>query len=78
MVSTLILVCFLSYSEITVATRSSPYPDQMVTAVTRIQSASRSDGGSAPREDLYSPERQRRSGQLDEPQRQIHSEDLVT
>ncbi len=26
---------FLSYSEVTVATRSSPYPAQMVTAVTR-------------------------------------------
>ncbi len=39
---------------------------------------SRSDGGSAPRDDLYSPERQRRSGHLDEPQRQIPSEDLVT
>ncbi len=40
-----------------------------VTAVTR------SDGGSAPRDDLYSPERQRRPGHLDEPQRQIPSED---
>ncbi len=69
---------FLSYSKITVATRSSPYPDQMVTAVTRIQSVSRSDGGSAPRHDLYSPECQRRPGQLDEPQRQIPSEDLVS
>ncbi len=26
---------FLSYSEVTVASRSSPYPDQMITAVTR-------------------------------------------
>ncbi len=26
---------FLSYSEVTVATRSSPYPEQMITAVTR-------------------------------------------
>ncbi len=69
---------FLSYSEVTVATRSSPYPDQMVTAVTRIQSVSRSDGGSAPRDDLYSPECQRRPRHLDEPQRQIPSEDLVT
>ncbi len=33
---------FLSYSEVTVATRSSPYPDQMV--------------DQAPRDDLYSPE----------------------
>ncbi len=40
-----------------------------VTAVTR------SDGGSAPRDDLYSPERQRRPGHLDEPQRQTPSED---
>ncbi len=43
-----------------------------VTAVTR------SDGGSAPRDDLYSPERQRSPGHLDEPQRQIPSEDPVT
>ncbi len=42
------------------------------TAVTR------SNGGSAPGDDLYSPERQRRSGHLDEPQRQIPSEDPVT
>ncbi len=47
----------------------------MVTAATRIQSVSRSDGGSAPRDDLYSPECQRRPGQLDEPQRLIPSED---
>ncbi len=46
------------------------YPE--VTAVTR------SDGGSAPRDDLYSPERQRRPGHLDEPQRQTPSEDPVT
>ncbi len=44
----------------------------------KIQSVSRSDGGSAPRDDLYSPERQRRPGHLDEPQRLIPSEDLVT
>ncbi len=44
---------------------------------TRIQSVSRSDGGSAPRDDLYSPECQRRPCQLDELQRQIPSEDLV-
>ncbi len=43
-----------------------------VTAVTR------SDGGSAPRDNLYSPERQRRPGDLDEPQRQIPSEDPAT
>ncbi|XP_058626682.1 uncharacterized protein LOC131537338 isoform X2 [Onychostoma macrolepis] len=48
------------------------------TSATQIQSVSRSDGGLAPRDDLYSPERQRRSGQLDEPQRQIPSEELVT
>ncbi len=65
---------FLSYSEVTVATQSGPYPAQMVTAVTR----SRSDGGSSPRDDLYSSERQWRPGQLDEPQRPISSEDLVT
>ncbi len=39
---------------------------------------SRSDGGSAPRDDFYSPGRQRRPGQLDEPQRQIPSEDSVS
>ncbi|XP_058619937.1 uncharacterized protein LOC131532373 isoform X1 [Onychostoma macrolepis] len=54
---------FLSYSEVTIATQ--------------IQSVSRSDGGSAPRDDLDSPECQRRPGHLDEPQRQIPSEDLV-
>ncbi len=61
----------LSYSEVTVATRSGPYPAQMITAVT----VSRSDDGSAPRHDLYSPERQRCPGHVDEPQRQIPSED---
>ncbi|KAL0199251.1 hypothetical protein M9458_007791 [Cirrhinus mrigala] len=69
---------FLSYSEVTLTTRSSPYPDQRVTAVLQIQSVSRPDGGSAPRDDLYSPECQRRPHQLDEPQRRIPSEDLVT
>ncbi len=44
----------------------------------QIQSVSRSDGGSAPRDDLYSSERQRSLGHIDEPQRQISSEDLVT
>ncbi len=43
-----------------------------------IQSVSSPDGGSAPRDDLYSPEHQQRSGHLDEPQRPIPSEDLVT
>ncbi|XP_058653214.1 uncharacterized protein LOC131552973 isoform X2 [Onychostoma macrolepis] len=71
-------LCFVRLIGITVATRSSLYPDQMVTEVTRIQSISRPDGGSAPRDDLYSPERQRRPGHLDEPQRQIPSEDLIT
>ncbi len=69
---------FLSYSEVTVATRSSPYSDQMVTLVTWIQAVSSPDGGSAPKDDLYSTECQRRPGHLDEPQRQIPSEDLVT
>ncbi len=54
---------FLSYSEVTVATQ--------------IQSVSRSDGGSAPRDELYSPEHRQRPGHLDEPQRQTPSEDLV-
>jgi len=49
----------------------------MVTAVTRIQYVSSPDGGSAPRKDLYSPERQRRPGQL-EPQIQIPCKDLVS
>ncbi len=35
MTSTLILVFFFYYSEVTVATRSGPYPAQMITAVTR-------------------------------------------
>uniref|UniRef100_A0A9J8CS41 COX assembly mitochondrial protein n=1 Tax=Cyprinus carpio carpio TaxID=630221 RepID=A0A9J8CS41_CYPCA len=51
--------------EVTVATRSSQCPSQRVTAVTRIQYVSSPDGGSAPRKDLYSPERQRRTGQLE-------------
>ncbi len=55
-----------------------PYPDQMVTAATRIHSVFRSDVASAPRDDLYSPERQRSPGHLDEPQRQISSEDPVS
>ncbi len=44
----------------------------------QIQSVSRSDGGSSPRDDLYNSECQWRPGHLDEPQRQISSEDLVT
>ncbi|XP_052444554.1 uncharacterized protein LOC127986312 [Carassius gibelio] len=63
--------------EVTVATRSSLCPDQRVTAVARIQYVSRPDGGSAPRKDLYIPERQRRPGQL-EPQIQIPCKDLVS
>ncbi len=55
---------FLSYSEVTAVTRSSPYPDQIVDQHTR--------------DDLYSPERQRTPGHLDDPQRQIPSEDPVT
>ncbi|KAL0151311.1 hypothetical protein M9458_053502, partial [Cirrhinus mrigala] len=62
---------FLSYSEVTLTTRSSPQPDQMVTAVPRIQSVPSPDGGSAPTDDLYSPECQWRPHQLDEPQRRI-------
>ncbi len=54
---------FLSYSEVNVATK--------------IQSISRSDGGSEPTDDLYSSECQRRPCQLDELQRQIPSEDPV-
>ena len=50
----------------------------MVTAVTRIQYVSSPDGRSALRKDLYSPERQRRPGQLDEPQIQIPCKDLVS
>ncbi|KAI2646737.1 putative RNA-directed DNA polymerase from transposon BS [Labeo rohita] len=69
---------FLSYSEVTSTTRSSPYPDQMVTAVPRIQSEPSPHGGSAPRDDLYRPECQRSPHQLDEPQRRIHSEDHIT
>ncbi|KAL0154263.1 hypothetical protein M9458_050376 [Cirrhinus mrigala] len=65
-------------NKVTLTTRSSPYPDQMVTAVPRIQSEPSPDGGSAPSDDLYSPECHRSPHQLDEPQRRIHSEDLVT
>ncbi len=36
------------------------------------------DGGSSPRDDLYSLECQRRLRKLDEPQRQVPSEDLVS
>ncbi len=43
-----------------------------------VTAFTRSDGGSAPRDDLYSPERQRRPGHLDETQRQTPSEDPVT
>ncbi|KAL0199131.1 hypothetical protein M9458_007671, partial [Cirrhinus mrigala] len=57
---------------------SSLYLDQMVITVPRIQSVPSPDGGSAPRDDLYGPECQRRPHRLDEPQRRIPSEDLVT
>ncbi|KAL0148446.1 hypothetical protein M9458_056256, partial [Cirrhinus mrigala] len=50
----------------------------MVTAVPRTQSEPSPDGGSAPRDDLYSTECQWRPHRLDEPQRRIPSEDLVT
>ncbi|KAL0170986.1 hypothetical protein M9458_035582, partial [Cirrhinus mrigala] len=69
---------FLSYSEVTLTTRSSPYPDQRVTAVLQIQSVPSPDGGSAPRDDLYSTDCQQRPHRLDEPQRRIPSEDLIT
>ncbi len=36
------------------------------------------NGGSAPGDNLYSPDRQQSLGHIDEPQRQISSEDLVT
>ncbi len=47
---------FLSYSKVTVVTpiRSLSSPDDHSSQ--QIQSVSRSDGGSAPRDDLYSPE----------------------
>ncbi len=64
MESTLILVYFIVVPRAPEPLRFSPYPDQMV--------------DQAPRDDLYSPERQRRPGQLDEPQRLIPSEDHVT
>ncbi len=47
---------------VTAVTRSSPYPDQMLDQYL----------------DLYSSEHQQRPGHVDEPQRQISSEDLVT
>ncbi|KAL0203735.1 hypothetical protein M9458_001753, partial [Cirrhinus mrigala] len=58
-------------------TKSSLYPDQMVTAVIRIQSVSSPHGGPAPRDDLYNSGCQLRPGQLDGPQRQILSKDLI-
>ncbi len=85
---------FLSYSEVTVATRSCPYPAQMVTAATRscpypaqmVTAATRSspypdqmvDQHLETTYSSYSPERRRSLGHLDEPQRQIPSEDPVT
>ncbi|KAL0199523.1 hypothetical protein M9458_008063, partial [Cirrhinus mrigala] len=69
---------FLSYCEVTLTTRSSPYPDQMVTAVPRIQSEPSPDGGSAPRDYLYSPECQRRPHRLYEPHGRFPREDLFT
>ncbi len=44
----------------------------------RIQSVSNTDGGSVPRDYLYNPECQQRPGQLDEPQTQIPSKDMIT
>ncbi len=52
------------------------YSNSEVNVATQIQSISRPDGGSAPRDDLYSPECQRRPCQLDELQRQIPCKDL--
>ncbi len=68
---------FLSYSEVTVATRSGTYPAQMITAVNR----------SRPYPDYMVDHHLEttsiapnvsREGHLDEQQRQIPSEDLVT
>ncbi len=53
-------------------------PRYLFNTVAKLTKNTRSDGGSAPRDDLYSPERQRRPGHLDEPQRQTPSEDPVT
>ncbi len=67
--------------------RSDEHCSQQIQSVSRsddpVRSRSdpvriRSDGGSAPRDDLYNSERHQRPGHLDEPQRQISSEDLVT
>ncbi len=68
---------FLSYSEVTVATLSAPYPTQMVTAVTRSSPYTDQMMDQHKRRP-YSPECQRRPGHLDKPQRQIQSEDPVT
>ncbi len=78
MASMLILVCFFLIPRSPLPPRARLYPDQMVTTATRIQSVSRSDGGSAPRDDLYSPERQGRPRKLDEPQRLIPIEQPVS
>ncbi len=61
---------FLSYSEVTVTTRSGPYPAQMVTAVTRSSPYPDQMRDQHLRDNLYSPyslERQRSLGQLNEP-----------
>ncbi len=68
----------LSYSEITVVTRSSPYPAQMITAVNRSSPYPDQMVDHHLETDFYSSERLRRPGHRDEPQRQISSEDLVT
>ncbi len=65
---------FLSYSEVTICSSDGHCSHQ-------IQSVSRSDDGSASRDNLYSsysPERQRSLEHVDEPQRQIPSEDPIT
>ncbi len=56
---------FLSYSEVTAVTRSSPYPDQMVDQHLETTSTALNVSVLGP-------------GNLDEPQRQIPSEDPVT
>ncbi len=64
MTSTLILVFFRGHCSHPIWSLSSPDDH----CIQQIQSLSRSDGGSAPRDDLYSSERQRSPGQIDEPE----------
>ncbi len=62
---------FLSYSEVTICSPDGHCSHQ-------IQSVSRSDDGSASRDNLYNSERQRSLEHVDEPQRQIPGEDPIT